>query len=228
MEKKIGKNKILICIALIVIIILVTINCLSLNKKIDNSENIENINSKKIDNLMIVAHPDDEMLWGGISLIKEKYLVVCITCGTNNIREKEFEKVMNETKDDYIMLNYPDKTNFRRNNWDMYYDSIKKDLEKIIKIKKWNKVVTHNLKGEYGHIHHLKTNKIVTELAKSNNNLYYFGEYYTKKEIANKIPKYKIEKDLLDEKIKILKNYKTQKNTVKKFEHTNAFEELEK
>ena len=40
----------------------------------------------KVDNLMIVAHPDDETLWGSSYLIKDKYLVVCITCGNKRVR----------------------------------------------------------------------------------------------------------------------------------------------
>ena len=31
------------------------------------------------DKVMFVAHPDDDLLWGGRHLIEEKYLVVCMT-----------------------------------------------------------------------------------------------------------------------------------------------------
>ena len=47
---------------------------------------------------MIVAHADDDLLWGGMHLIKDKYVVVCVTCGTNELREKEFEKAMKLTR----------------------------------------------------------------------------------------------------------------------------------
>ena len=42
---------------------------------------------------MIVAHPDDEMLWGGAHLLNGNYLVVCITCGRSKTRDKEFKEV---------------------------------------------------------------------------------------------------------------------------------------
>ena len=44
--------------------------------------------------LMIVAHPDDEILWGGASLSHHRYVVVCMTNGDHPIRSVEFERVM--------------------------------------------------------------------------------------------------------------------------------------
>ena len=37
---------------------------------------IKNANEYK--NLMRVDHPDDEILWGGSNLFKDKYFVVCV------------------------------------------------------------------------------------------------------------------------------------------------------
>ena len=78
-------------------------------EKVENQHlKIDEEKISSIDNVMIVAHPDDETLWGGEQLLKENYLVICITNGDNKIRKKEFEKVMEETKDYGIILNYPD------------------------------------------------------------------------------------------------------------------------
>ena len=51
---------------------------------------------KKVKNLMIVAHPDDELVFGGAELIKYGilYKVVCISYKNNKIRAKEFENVI--------------------------------------------------------------------------------------------------------------------------------------
>ena len=38
------------------------------------------------DKVMFVAHPDDDLLWGGRHLIEEKYLVVCMTRGNDPVR----------------------------------------------------------------------------------------------------------------------------------------------
>ena len=36
--------------------------------------------------LMIVAHPDDETLWGGAHLLEGDYLIVCLTHGSDAVR----------------------------------------------------------------------------------------------------------------------------------------------
>lgn len=137
-----------------------------------------------VNKLMIVAHPDDEMLWGGAHLIEDDYLVVCITCGTVKERVNEFTKVMEETNDKYLLLGYPDKTNGERDNWDNYREDIKNNLKEIISLKDWEIIVTHNPDGEYGHIHHKMTNQMTTEVTDNKDKLYYFGHYYSKKNIV--------------------------------------------
>ena len=37
------------------------------------------IHAQEPESLMIVAHPDDETIWGGSHLLKGHYLVVCLT-----------------------------------------------------------------------------------------------------------------------------------------------------
>lgn len=95
--------------------------------KLYNDKNIDNI-----DSIMIVAHPDDESLWGGSYLIKEDYLVVCVTCGIVENRQREFETAMGYSLDDYISLSYVDLTNKVSDSWDDYYDSIKGKIKKIL------------------------------------------------------------------------------------------------
>ena len=148
---------------------------------------INNLNLSNINNLMIVAHPDDETIWGGAHLLKDNYLVVCITCGTNRTRVEEFKKALAISNDSYVMLGYPDKKNNQRDDWSLSYNNIKKDLEKIIKLKNWDIIVTHNIDGEYGHIHHKMTHSIVKSIYENNNinsSLYFFGKYYKKTDIG--------------------------------------------
>lgn len=134
---------------------------------------------EEIKKLMIVAHPDDETIYGGGHLLQDKYTVVCITCGVVDYRVKEFEEVMKKTKDDYIMLGFTDRQNKTGpiSNWDNEYKEIYKVLSDIIKSEDWELVITHNPDGEYGHIHHIKTNEIVSNLV-SKEKLYYFGRWY--------------------------------------------------
>ena len=54
------------------------------------SKDFDKIELDNYDKLMIVAHPDDETLWGGAHLLEDNYLVVCITCGPIKDRVNEF------------------------------------------------------------------------------------------------------------------------------------------
>ena len=193
----------------------------AMNESIKVDKRIEILDLTDVDNLMIVAHPDDDYIWGGSHLIDDDYLVVCITCGVKRVRALEFKKAMDKTGDKYIMLGYPDKTNGKRNNWDLVYDDITKDLKKIIEYKNWNIIVTHNPDGEYGHIHHKMTSNIVTSL--TGDNLYYFGRYYKKDDIPSDLVK------ISDENMEIKKNelipiYASQKSTMKVLGHMFDYE----
>lgn len=178
---------------------------------------IEKIDLTNYNNLMIVAHPDDETIWGGAHLINDNYLVVCITCESSKIRVLEFKKDMKDTNSKYIMLDYPDKTFGKPNDWHRYEEKIYKDLEHIINYKKWDIIATHNPDGEYGHIHHIKTSKIVTSIS-NKNNLMYFGKYYIKKRLPNNLKR--ISKRDYNKKFKIAYNdYKSQRFTIMRLKH---------
>ena len=129
--------------------------------------------------LMIVAHPDDETIYGGGHLLQEKYTVVCITWGVVDYRVKEFEEVMKRTNDDYIMLGFTDRVDVTGpiSNWDSEYPKIYEALKNIINSDNWDTIITHNPDGEYGHIHHIMTSEMVAKLT-DHNKLYYFGHWY--------------------------------------------------
>lgn len=223
-------KKLVSIIILIIIVCVLSIGFFIIKQNEKLEKKLSKINLKNKDNLMIVAHPDDETIWGGAHLLEEEYLVVCITSGRNIIRTYELNSVMKESNNVSISLGYPDKKKGKRDNWDNYYNDISKDLEKIIKLKNWKKIVTHNPKGEYGHIHHIKTNQIVTDIYNKDNidsELYFFGDYYTKKNIKNKPEStYKMStKNLKIKTDKMIKKYKTQKFIKKRFNHIFKYED---
>lgn len=151
-----------------------------------NSESKEialnNINTKA-KKLMIVAHPDDETLWGSHGLYNDKYLVVCITCGKTRLdRVYEYKAIMSKAKDDYMMLGFPDLENGQKSNWSNVKSEIISELNTIISAKNWEEIVTYNPDGVTGHIHHKMTSEYVTDIVVKKNNqnkLYYFGRYYS-------------------------------------------------
>ena len=77
------------------------------------------------DNLMIVSHPTDEILFGGAHLLEGNYLVVCITCGVDKDTTHDFINVLQKTNDQYIILGYPEYTKDERENWSNYKTNIK-------------------------------------------------------------------------------------------------------
>lgn len=190
---------------------------------------LNKLDLKDTDSLMIVAHADDETIWGGAHLLSDNYLVVCITCGTNRTRVREIKRAMKISNDQYISLWYPDKTLGTPDNWNDIEDYIYSDLEKIIKLKKWKTIVTHNPDGEYGQIHHIKTSKMVTQIyddLKLNQKLYYFGKYYTKNQLKNVFKTLPIiNKDSARIKIdEMIEVYKSQRFIKKRFNHMFLYE----
>lgn len=181
-----------------------------------------------VDNLMIVAHPDDETLWGSEELINNRYLVVCITCGTNKKREKEIEQALKISKDRLIVLDKPDKVKGKRSDWKHYKKQIELEINYIMKKKKWNNIVTHNPEGEYGHIHHKMTNKIVTKVYNKNNNgnLKYFGKYYSKKRIDKNKGAREIPEEVYDKKMEMVDVYKSQSFIKNRFNQMYKYENL--
>ena len=184
------------------------------------NKNFKDIDLTGINKLMIVAHPDDDILWGGAHLIEDNYLVVCITCGTNKTRVNEFKQVMEKTHDKYIMLGYPDKTNGERDNWNSSKENMMKDLSAIIDLKDWDVIVVHNPDGEYGHQHHKMASQFVTSLVSDKSKLYYFGHYYSKDNIAEHEDEMSsIDGKTLEKKVRIIGLYKSQSFIQTTFDH---------
>lgn len=183
------------------------------------------VNVKDINKLMIVAHPDDELLWGGGALIKDDYLVLCVTCGKNIIRNFEFIRVMDSTNDKYIMLGYPDRNKRKKTKWLRQYTNIERDIVSVLNLKKWEKIVTHNPNGEYGHFQHIIISKIVTNNVKDKDKLYYFNKYITKRNLRNYSNELiELESSVVSKKKKILGFYASQKFYQHKFGHMVSYE----
>lgn len=138
--------------------------------------------------LMVVAHPDDESLWGGGHLLDKGYFVVCLTNGKNTVRRAEFYAALKEYGCQGLMLSYPDIECGKPSDWSKSAASIMQDLDTILTYKRWDLIATHNPKGEYGHIQHRMTSQLVTAVYryhyKGMNRLFYFGKYYKWNEIG--------------------------------------------
>ncbi len=221
----IKENLVLLAIILICTLTIIVGSISYYKKTHEIHPDFHKLNLDGYDKLMIVAHPDDEILWGGEKLIEDNYVVVCVTCGVVQRRVNEFVKVMNETNDKYIMLGYPDKTNGERDNWDTSYDAITKDIKEIVNLKDWELIVVHNPDGEYGHQHHKMTSAITTKVVENKDILYYFGHYYTKKKISSHYEELIPMKDkTLKEKKRIIGLYRSQRFIQTSFDQMFPYE----
>ncbi len=196
-------------------------------KPLENSQ-ITAAGANSTDKLMIVAHPDDETLWGGGHLMDGGYLVVCVTNGRNEKRSEEFKKVVETSGNKYLMLSYPDKIARRRDDWQKVRSGIIEDLRKVMEYKQWDLIATHNKNGEYGHIHHQLVHKFVTDIYQQDEidtRLYCFGKYFTKSKLASaKSTLTPISAQQLKFKEKLEKIYISQTDTVQKLGHMNDYE----
>lgn len=194
---------------------------------IEVDKRFENVNLEGVTKVMFIAHPDDDMIWGGAHLLEdgEKYLVVCVTCGTRKDRAEEFEKVMARTNSKYFMLGWPDKTKGEKDKWETSKEGIQEDFKRILSLKDWDLIVTHNPEGEYGHIHHIMTSEMITNLADTSK-LMYFARYYKKTELKDHVDDLEeLDADVLEEKREIIGIYKTQSFVFRMFGHMYPYED---
>lgn len=147
--------------------------------------------------LMVVAHPDDETIFGGAHLLRDKHWkVICVTNGNHRRRAREFKKVMKRIGVEYEIWNYRDTYS---NHFDIV--GLKRDLERLFKRHEFAKVVTHGLGGEYGHPQHKVLARLLRGLVK--HNLYAFS-----------IGKRQLPASIVYKKRRLLDLYPSQKRTI--------------
>ena len=196
---------------------------------------LDRLNLTNVKKLMIVAHPDDETLWGGSHLIDSDYLVVCMSNGWHKKRSGDFNRVMKQTGEKSIILNYPDvrkdwtingKYEYKADTYSTCREAMEKDIQMLLTYKDWEMVVTHNPNGEYGKDHHQQISKMVTQsfdkILKEKSELYYFGRYYQKEE---NVPGEMISERNLEIKKKLVDEYQpTAKGAIEAFGHMIPYE----
>lgn len=115
--------------------------------------------------LVIVAHPDDETLWMGGTLIRNKNkwntTLVCLTRKSDKDRYPKFLKVMKVLgiKGHIEDLNDTSKKPLNQKE-------IIKTIQKHTKDNSYDYLFTHNKNGEYGHRRHLEVHKAVKKMLK--------------------------------------------------------------
>jgi len=119
---------------------------------------------------MVVAHPDDETMFGGRTLLHSppdyRWHVVVMTNARNETRVNELARATShfpqvkavtvlDNKDSRVYYNFPFL-------WKGFSKSSKERVKNIVNGKRL--VVGHNEKGEYGHIQHKGVHKLLKGL----------------------------------------------------------------
>lgn len=167
---------------------------------------------------IVVAHPDDEILWASSILLNAEKVIICFSDSEDNEKKSEGRKNIqkNYPLKNTIFLNISEaKKSKKKVVYEKTYESkygiegFKDNVtyqknyhilfDKLSKLLNYNETIfTHSPWGEYGHVEHIQINKILNDLSiEYKFELFYFGYFnsITYKYMLNKLPKkVKVEK----------------------------------
>jgi LmbE family N-acetylglucosaminyl deacetylase len=114
-----------------------------------------------IDKIMIVAHPDDEALFGGAELLSypKEYKVVVVDEYKNEVRRKELIRSM-----EFIGIEEFEHWAGHKGGEDYHREQLIYELLRVLRERDYIKIVTHNKVGEYGHPRHRALHDILNHL----------------------------------------------------------------
>ncbi len=123
-----------------------------------------NLENKNV--MCVVAHPDDETIWMGGTILQNKnanWTIFSLCRANDTDRAPKFRKVCNYYSAKSIIADLDDENDVEFE--DLVIEA-KKLLKKKLVDKKIDYIFTHGENGEYGHDRHVVVNEAVKELVK--------------------------------------------------------------
>jgi len=148
--------------------------------------------------VLVVAHPDDEILWFSSVLDKISKIIIVfqgtddmkISSGRNDILNSNILPYSNKI----VSLGMSEANVFNKANWQMpettnygikvnslkYEDNYDKIKDKLFKeLEGFEDVITHNPWGEYGHEEHVQVFKAILKISKKLNFSIWISSYFS-------------------------------------------------
>jgi len=113
---------------------------------------------------VIVAHPDDETLWAGGTILSHpdwKWFIVCLCRGNDEDRSSRFYNVLKILKSEGIIGDLDDGPEQKP----LKENEVKQAILKLLPAKHFDLIISHNPNGEYTrHLRHEEVGKAVIKL----------------------------------------------------------------
>lgn len=145
--------------------------------------------------LVIIAHPDDETIWMGGTILENpdwNWTIISLCRMEDSDRAPKFKKVCDFYNSKSIISDLDDEV-----LEPLKIEEVSEKIKSLLSEKEYDFIFTHGKNGEYGHLRHIETHKAVKKIIESGELIgkkVYFFDYEKSDQSAPGIPDLKIPK----------------------------------